>query len=371
MTKKWLLEGYIGKDGILLRIPLDRLPVTVGRDPLSSLPILKSEISRNHAVFDEEDGNLYLTDLGSTNGTFINHQRLNGRSLVQYGDVIHFASYALRLLDDGEGNDILDDSATQFVQAPRQNNLPTGLRELQLLLSEKALRFEYQPIVTLDGDLYAYELLGRGQRQDLPQAPVALFHIAESVQGKALELSRLMRNNGVQQVERLMPGQKVFVNTHPSELADIGALLQDVDALAGNCRNTALVLEIHEDAIADVGALREFSLELQKRNILLAYDDFGAGQARLLELVDVPVAYVKFDMGLIRGLHQAPNSKRQMVNALAQMTHSLGIKNLAEGVEVQAELDLCADMGFDLIQGYYFSKPRRAMDYSNPLAVLR
>ena len=44
-------------------------------------------------------------------------------------------------------------------------------------------------------------------------------------------------------------------------------------------------------------------------NIDLAYDDFGAGQARLLELIEVPVKYVKFDIALIRGLPTATEAR--------------------------------------------------------------
>ena len=366
MTRKWLLEGYVGKGGSLLRIPVDRFPLIVGREASCSFPLIKAEISRRHAVFEEVAGELILRDLDSTNGTSINHQPLKGEAVVRHGDVIHFASYELRLLDEGDAHDGFDENATQIVYQPRQNRLPTGLRQLQLLLNEKRVGFEYQPIVLPDGHLYAYEILGRGRYEGLPENPAALFYIAESVPGKAAELSVLLRDLGVEQACQAAPQQRLFVNTHPSELLNLDSLLIKLQQLVARCPQAKLVLEIHEDAVTDIKGMKAFARELSAMNIALAYDDFGAGQARLLELVDVPVEYVKFDMGLIRGLDQASPSKRQMVSALAKMTRSLGIQNLAEGVETAAEHALCVDMGFDLIQGYYFSRPRLQMDYKNP-----
>lgn len=89
----------------------------------------------------------------------------------------------------------------------------------------------------------------------------------------------------------------------------------------------------------------------------LAFDDFGAGQARLTELVEVHPEYLKFDMSLIRSIDQAPKDKVQMVRSLVHMAADLGIIPLAEGVETQGERDACVDIGFQLGQGYLFGKP--------------
>lgn len=92
-------------------------------------------------------------------------------------------------------------------------------------------------------------------------------------------------------------------------------------------------------------------------NVQFAYDDFGAGQARLLELAEVPPHFVKFDMGLIRSIDSASSKKQQLVSQLVRLVHDLGSTALAEGVETRDEAICCAQMNFDLIQGYWTGRP--------------
>ena len=69
-----------------------------------------------------------------------------------------------------------------------------------------------------------------------------------------------------------------------------------------------LVLEIHEAAVTCGDEMKQLRAALADLQIGLAYDDFGAGQARLVELVDVPPDYLKFDMKLVQNLESARSS---------------------------------------------------------------
>lgn len=365
MPSKWIVEGYLSDSDQLQRVALASFPVIVGRDSSLGLPVVRSEISRHHAEFSIQGGQLILKDLGSTNGTFVNHQKLEGQISLRHGDVIHFASYEARIIEEVDSTEIGGDASMTMMNAmPMGNKLPTGLSELQVLLDERAIRAEYQPIVTIDGDIYGYETLGRGSREDLPRHPMDLFRIAESMPGKDAELSLLMRDCGVEQAVAKGNKERLFMNTHPAEMHDFDALMASIQRLRDANPDLPMVLEIHEDAVTDVELLKRMTDCLKTMDVELAFDDFGAGQARLMEMVDVPVAYMKFDIALIRGLPDAPESKRKMVAALAAMTKAMGIKALAEGVETEAELELCRQMNFDLIQGYYFGKPAPELNYT-------
>ena len=89
----------------------------------------------------------------------------------------------------------------------------------------------------------------------------------------------------------------------------------------------------------------------------LAYDDFGAGQARLLELVEVPPDYLKFDTTLVGNMHEAPASKLRLVETLVTMVRDMGIACIAEGVETEAGLAFCQNMGFHYVQGFAVGRP--------------
>ena len=96
---------------------------------------------------------------------------------------------------------------------------------------------------------------------------------------------------------------------------------------------------------------------LQELDIRFAYDDFGAGQARLAELVVARPDYLKFDISLIRDIDNADESRRRMMDSLVRMVRDLGINALAEGIETAAEAEACIDLGFEYAQGYYYGRP--------------
>jgi EAL domain-containing protein (putative c-di-GMP-specific phosphodiesterase class I) len=117
-----------------------------------------------------------------------------------------------------------------------------------------------------------------------------------------------------------------------------------------------VTLEIHEKAVTDPGLMKEFISALRSLNIRLAYDDFGAGQSRLLDLVEVPPDYLKFDISLIHNIHKIA-AKQQMVEVLVRMVQDFGVLALAEGIESAEEAHVCEQLGFAFAQGYFFGKP--------------
>ncbi len=113
-------------------------------------------------------------------------------------------------------------------------------------------------------------------------------------------------------------------------------------------------------ALEMIRHLRELLIEL---NIQLAFDDFGAGQARLLELSEVRPDYLKFDMRLVQGIHRAPPSRQQVVELLVRLVNELGIVPLAEGVETKEEHETLRQIGFQLGQGFFYGRPASISNY--------
>jgi EAL domain-containing protein (putative c-di-GMP-specific phosphodiesterase class I) len=103
--------------------------------------------------------------------------------------------------------------------------------------------------------------------------------------------------------------------------------------------------------------MRRLAARLKQIGVPFAYDDFGAGQARLRELAEVPPDFVKFDMGLLHGIDTAPEGRQRMVRELVRLVLDLGSVPLAEGIETEAEAALCREMGFQLVQGYLTGRP--------------
>jgi EAL domain-containing protein (putative c-di-GMP-specific phosphodiesterase class I) len=178
----------------------------------------------------------------------------------------------------------------------------------------------------------------------------------------------MMRSEGVRCAAGLPDNPLMFANTHPAELHEQGVLefsLRELRELAPTAR---LVLEIHEAAVTCVRQMRELRSVLNDLNIGLAYDDFGAGQARLVELGEVPPDYLKFDIELIHEIDRASPERQRMLASLVRVVGDLGIASLAEGVETAAEHTACCQMGFDLAQGFYYGKAALAHTFTQPLA---
>jgi EAL domain-containing protein (putative c-di-GMP-specific phosphodiesterase class I) len=163
-----------------------------------------------------------------------------------------------------------------------------------------------------------------------------------------------------------LPGELLlFVNTHPVELVEDG-LIDSLRELRQSAPDRRMVLEIHEATITNPAMIRSLRESLDSLNMQLAFDDFGAGQARLLELSEVRPDYLKFDMKLIQGIHRAPPNRQQVLNLLVHMVNELGIIPLAEGVESPEEHAILRQMGFQMGQGYLYGHPSSISQYLAP-----
>ncbi len=358
----WCLEG-VGANGDSVMLPLLRFPFVVGRDPTCDLAIASVETSRHHARFEQDvGGRLRLTDLDSGNGTFVNRVPIQGSTLLDDGDVLHFGVTEYRLRHA--------DARMLALMAPT-NDLKTVLVGRTSALSEHFLVEEHaftrmlqsrdvavamQPIVRVsDGCLRAFEVLGRGCVAGLPDGPVALFALAMRL-GREAELSELFRWAGVSAAASFAPSTTLFVNAHPNEMFK-EPFYRSIALLRAMLPSASLVVEVHESAVTRVADMRTMATRLAAWDVQFAYDDFGAGQARLLELAEAPPHFVKFDMALIRGIDRATHAKRQLVGQLVHIVHDVGATALAEGVETAAEAACCVAMGFDLIQGFLTGRP--------------
>jgi pSer/pThr/pTyr-binding forkhead associated (FHA) protein len=99
--------------------------ITIGRDPANSITINDAEISRRHARLTYQGGKYVLEDLGSTNGTFVNGQRLAGPRVLKSGEVVSFGEQIVLVFESTN----FDPGAT--VASPRAAAVPPVSRPIQ------------------------------------------------------------------------------------------------------------------------------------------------------------------------------------------------------------------------------------------------
>ena len=122
----------------------------------------------------------------------------------------------------------------------------------------------------------------------------------------------------------------------------------------------SIELELTESAIMDrSGIARGQLLALEAAGIQLAIDDFGTGYSSLSYLQQLPVHVVKIDQSFIRHLEQ-DTREHALVRSMITLSHDLGYRVVAEGVETLNALQALLALGCDEAQGYFFSRPLAA-----------
>jgi len=331
------------QDGSLWVFPIENSPFIIGRKEGSSLLIASEEVSRKHAEILETIDGWQIKDCGSTNGTFVNGKRLLGNHVLIHGDYITIGGIRFDVMETTD-----DSECTQMISPDAEN--------MERLLDLKAVIPCFQPIVSLaDGKLIGYETLGRIDYEGLPNCPTQLFQISRRIQ-KQIELSELFRINALEYAAHIGVKELILFNTLPEEMN-----LKNLEKSLGKLRRTVpdlkLGMELNEHTITTVGMMKNLRSLLNDLDMLLVYDDFGAGQSRLVELLDSVPDIVKFDIAIIQNIQQRTEASRTIVETLVKMANDAGIRSLAEGVESREEAEVCRSIGFELAQGFYFGYP--------------
>ena len=324
------------------------LPFSVGRKPGNSLQVNSRTVSSSHAELSPAGDTLLLTDLESTNGTFVNGQRVCGSVELRGGEYLQFADIAFRLRCEEAATPVHTESHDACDQA-------LALVQFDRLIENRLVTPYFQPIVRLeDCGIIAYEVLARSRLLGL-ESSTAMFTAAGRLNMEC-ELSAMLRWEAVHQNLDMPLSEPLYLNTHPRELQS-DDFLAELARLRHSVPNRPLMLEIHEAAVTSPARMQYIRSRLSELDIQLAYDDFGAGQNRLAELCESPPDVLKFDMALIRGLDHAPQERKRMLGGLVAMVHDLGVRSLAEGIETEGEAYCCRDLGFELGQGFYYGRP--------------
>ncbi len=150
----------------------------------------------------------------------------------------------------------------------------------------------------------------------------------------------------------------VSINVSRVDLLDeelFNHLSQMIDG--NNISISDVYLEITESAYSDEPKLIvDRVTELSNRGFLIEMDDFGSGYSSLGMVTSLPIDVLKIDMSFVRNMLTSLKDKK-MVEIIIEIANFLKLKTIAEGVENKEQLDSLKEMGCDIVQGYYMSKP--------------
>ena len=123
-----------------------------------------------------------------------------------------------------------------------------------------------------------------------------------------------------------------------------------------------LKIEITESSImADPAHALAIMSMIQSMGVRLSIDDFGTGYSSLTHLRQLPIDEIKIDKSFVSGM-TASDADAAIVRTVIDLAHHLGKQVCAEGVEDEATMLMLRDVGCDLAQGYFISRPMSAHD---------
>ena len=327
-------------------------PFRIGRREGVDLCIPCRNVSSLHAEILEREDGLWIYDLNSTNGTFVNGERITKKARIEQGDRLKIGSctYEVECSSIGVGRAVM--STIENVVESEE----TPLDRFDRLIDSGATP-NFQPIVDISGKSIGrvgFEVLGRSRLFGL-STPDEMFGFAEEL-GLQTELSRVLRLRGFQVAENtLAQDQMLFVNTHPDEL-ESDELIKNLKEVRKTFPNRPVVVEVPGTVLVDPKTNKNLLKVINELNIKLAIYDFGAQNVRLSTLNDLCPAIIKFDGALIQGIDQAPE-KQRLVAAMSKMAIELGIIPMAEFVESKAEHETLRRLGVQYAQGFYYGRP--------------
>ena len=124
-----------------------------------------------------------------------------------------------------------------------------------------------------------------------------------------------------------------------------------------------LHLEVTESAYTeDTKQIVEVVSGLREMGFRIEMDDFGSGYSSLNMLSALPIDALKLDMMFIRNAFSGEGNTR-MIEIILDISHSLSVPMIAEGVETEEQMLALKKLGCDIVQGYYFARPMPAEDF--------
>ncbi|MGO4278637.1 putative bifunctional diguanylate cyclase/phosphodiesterase [Cupriavidus sp. RAF20_2] len=150
---------------------------------------------------------------------------------------------------------------------------------------------------------------------------------------------------------------------HPGFFESVRNAIQDAGISADR-----LVLEITESALmTDPKAAEDLLMSLRALGLRFAVDDFGTGYSSLSYLRRFPLSALKVDRSFVADMVDSPHA-RTIVSAVLSLARELGLVAIAEGVETDAQGELLAAQGCNLVQGWRYARALSPLDFEQALA---
>jgi len=243
------------------------------------------------------------------------------------------------------------------------------VRNVDSALAEDRIAAYYQPVARLDtAEIVGLEALVRLTTKEGEITSAGQFATAFTDAKVASSVTERMLNYVAEDIREWLnlglPVQHVGINVTTGDFRDgnLQGRIEECFARA-NVPLKHIMLEVNESVF--MGGSDQFVAKavkvLREKGLLVALDDFGTGYASLTHLMSFPVDIIKIDQSFVDGLAEGSRSSI-IVAAIMDIANRLNIRVVAEGIETLDQVRHLCELGCNLGQGYYFGKPRSAVE---------
>ncbi len=238
----------------------------------------------------------------------------------------------------------------------------TLMGELRTAIDKDLLKMAYQPQVdVINGKLVGVEALLRWNHDELGFVPPDEFIPLAEQTGVIQPLTRWVLNTAITQcADFLQQGMAIRMGINLSarnlQEKELSQYLINL-VKENNVPPDLIVLEITESAMMeDRDHALKVLCELDDIGFRISIDDYGTGYSSLAYIRQLPVKEIKIDRSFVMDMIEQKDDM-MIVRTTIDMSHNLGLEVVAEGVENQEALDELKNMGCDVAQGYFLSRP--------------
>jgi EAL domain-containing protein (putative c-di-GMP-specific phosphodiesterase class I) len=344
--------------GGIERSYLRSFPFSIGRIDEADLCVDSQKVSRKHAVI-MQDGKTYrVQDLKSTNGTFLNGERIDD-AMLSDGDQLAFAGAMFTFFSGAyeAGRQV----ATQVISQPQESTdhwvreAILAIRRMHEVVTCRGVETLFQPIVELaTRETLGYEALASSGGGD--EGHPRCEQWIKGVDCRALDRVRYLFLHLALEDAASLPRGRLFLAVSTAESIEpslVDRLCQLRDRV-GNSRQ--LVIEIPDSAARSTATSRELLARLREVRFEVAYDGYKSSVAEIAGHKDVTPDFFKFSASLFKSIQWSKERQRQ-VQLIVQASRDNGSEVIATGIDSEADLKVCLDLGCSFAQGSLFGNP--------------
>jgi len=175
---QWCLEA-VADAGRKWLVTIESVPFVIGRAGDCELKLTDDRISRHHCEIRISSNLLWIRDLESTNGTYVNTNKIKCAELLEPNDIISIEKYKFKVKGVRASNSKTPHETIHSTLSKETLDLSYFEPKLQMLLQDRKVTPHFQPVARFsDLTEVGYEILGRVDDEDLPSNPSELLDMA-------------------------------------------------------------------------------------------------------------------------------------------------------------------------------------------------